>query len=193
MVRYRNKEILVLPGVYTPAEDSFLMVEAVLKELHPSDRVLEIGTGSGVVSAFIKGRASIVATDISPYAVKCAKLNGVDAIRANLFDGVRGKFDLVVFNPPYLPSCKKIDEWLDFAWDGGEDGRATINRFLRQVKNHLTNNGRFLLLISSLSDIEAIMKKMTSLGFGAEELLCEKYFFERLVIFRGRMANKGRR
>jgi len=70
MVRCRNKEILALPGVYTPAEDSFLMMGAVLRELHPSDRVLEIGAGSGVLSAFIKGRAPIVATDIRPYAVK---------------------------------------------------------------------------------------------------------------------------
>ncbi len=188
MVRYRNKEILVLPGAYTPAEDSFLMIEAVLRELHPLDRVLEIGAGSGVVSAFIKGRASIVATDISPCAVKCTKLNGIDVIRADLFDGIKGKFDLIVFNPPYLPSGKKIDEWLDFAWDGGEDGRATINRFLCHVKNHLTDDGRFLLLISSLSDIEAVMKKMTSLGFIAEELLSERYFFERLIVIRGKAA-----
>jgi len=188
MVRYRNKEILVLPGVYTPAEDSFLMVEAVLRELHPSDRVLEIGAGSGIVSAFIKEHAHVVATDINPYAVKCTKLNGIDVIRADLFDGIRGKFDLIVFNPPYLPSEKKIGDWLDFAWDGGEDGRETINRFLRQVKNHLTENGRFLLLISSLSDIEAVTEKMTSLGFIAEELLSERYFFERLVVIRGKAA-----
>ncbi len=193
MIRYRNKEMLVLPGVYTPAEDSFLMVEAVLKEVRPSDRVLEIGAGSGIVSAFIKDRASVIATDISPCAVKCAKLNGIDVIRANLFDGVKGKFDLVVFDPPYLPSEERVGDWLDVAWDGGKDGQAVINRFLHQVKDHLTENGRFLLLTSSLSGVEAIMKKMTSLGFIAEEVLSERYFFERLVVLRGRMVNKSRR
>jgi len=186
MIKYRNKEIWVPPGVYKPAEDSFLMVEAVLKELHPSDRVLEIGAGSGIVSAFIKEHAHVVATDISPYAVKCTKLNGIDVIRTDLFNGIRGKFDLIVFNPPYLPSEKKIGDWLDFAWDGGEDGRETINRFLGQVKEHLTENGRFLLLASSLSGVESIMEKMTSLGLIAEELLSERYFFEQLVVLRGR-------
>ncbi|MDI6888512.1 MAG: class I SAM-dependent methyltransferase [Methanocellales archaeon] len=187
MIGYGNKKIWVLPGVYKPAEDSFLMVEAVLKELRPSDRVLEIGAGSGIVSAFIKDRASVIAIDISPCAVKCAKLNGIDVIRADLFDGIKGRFDLIVFNPPYLPSGEKIGDWLDFAWDGGEDGQATINRFLRQVKDCLTENGRFLLLVSSLSGVDAIMERMTSLGFIVEELLSERYFFERLVVLRGRM------
>jgi len=193
MSRYRNKEILVLPEVYTPAEDSFLLVEAVLRELRPSDRVLEIGTGSGIVSACVKERASVIATDINPYAVKCARLNGIDSIRADLFNGIKGRFDLVVFNPPYLPSDKKLNDWLDCAWDGGEDGRAIISRFLYHVQDHLTESGRFLLLVSSLSGVDAIMDKMASLGFIAEEVLSEKYFFERLTVLKGRVANKGKR
>ncbi|MDD3421137.1 MAG: 50S ribosomal protein L11 methyltransferase, partial [Methanocellales archaeon] len=96
-LQYSDKEVIILPKVYEPAEDSFLMVEAVLREVQKSDRVLEIGTGSGIISMFVKDRAQVIATDISPQAVKCAKLNGIGVIRTDLFDGinskVKGKFD----------------------------------------------------------------------------------------------------
>ncbi|MDD5446547.1 MAG: 50S ribosomal protein L11 methyltransferase, partial [Methanocellales archaeon] len=71
-LQYSDKEVIILPKVYEPAEDSFLMVEAVLREVQKSDRVLEIGTGSGIISMFVKDRAQVIATDISPQAVKCA-------------------------------------------------------------------------------------------------------------------------
>lgn len=77
-IQYRDKEIIILSGVYEPAEDSFLMVEAILREVQRSDGILEIGTGSGIVS--IEDMAQVIATDISPHAVKCAKLNGIDVL-----------------------------------------------------------------------------------------------------------------
>lgn len=187
-LQYRDKEIIILPKVYEPAEDSFLMVQAVLKEVQRSDRVLEIGTGSGIISMFIKDIAQVIATDISPQAVKCAKLNGIEVIRTSLFDGinvnVKKKFDLIVFNPPYLPSEEQKTD-MDVLWDGGLSGRATINRFLDQVKNYLTDDGRILLLVSSLTGIEQITDKMESLGLVVDEIMSEKHFFERLVVLRG--------
>ncbi len=187
-LQYRGKEVIILPKVYEPAEDSFLMIEAALREVKRSDIILEIGTGSGIVSMFIKDIAQLIATDISPQAVKCAKLNGIDVIRTDLFEGinvnVKGKFDLIVFNPPYLPSeDQKTDR--DVLWDGGPSGREIINRFLEQVKNYLTDEGRILLLVSSLTGIEQIIDKMKSLDFVVDEIMSEKHFFERLVVLRG--------
>src|SRR5512138_3838286 len=98
---YRDKEFELLDGVYDPSEDSYLLVEAALAEARPGERVLEVGTGSGVVALFLKDRARVIATDISPLACANARLNGVEVIRADLYHGVRGPFDLVVFNPPY--------------------------------------------------------------------------------------------
>ncbi|MDD2666032.1 MAG: methyltransferase [Methanocellales archaeon] len=185
-ILYRDKEILILPKVYEPAEDSFLMVEAVLREVQKSDRVLEIGTGSGIISMFVKDIAQVIATDIGPQAVKCAKLNGIDVIRTDLFDGInfRAKFDLIVFNPPYLPSEEQKTD-MDVLWDGGGSGRTTINRFLDRVKDYLAEDGRILLLASSLTGIEQITARMESLGLVVDEIMSEKHFFERLVVLRG--------
>ncbi|HIH36336.1 MAG TPA: methyltransferase [Methanocellales archaeon] len=187
-LQYRDKEVIILPKVYEPAEDSFLMVEAVLREVQKSDSVLEIGTGSGIISMFVKDIAQVIATDISPQAVKCAKLNGIDVIRADLFDGinvnVKEKFDWIVFNPPYLPSEEQKTD-MDALWDGGPNGRATINRFLDQVKDYLTEDGRILLLASSLAGIEQVIAKMESLGLAVDGIMSEKHFFERLVVLRG--------
>ena len=186
LLQYKGKEIIILSGVYEPAEDSFLMIEAVLRETKRSDSILEIGTGSGIVSMFIGDIAQFIATDISSQAVKCAKLNGIGVIRTDLFGGInfKGKFDLIVFNPPYLPSeDQKTD--MDVLWDGGPSGREIINRFLDQVKNYLTENGRILLLVSSLTGIEQVIDKMKSLDFVVDEIISEKHFFERLVVIRG--------
>ena len=189
LLQYRGKEVIILPRVYEPAEDSFLMIEAVLREVKRSDSILEIGTGSGIVSMFIKDIAQFIATDISPQAVKCAKLNGIDAIRADLFDGIKfkGKFDLILFNPPYLPSeDQKTD--MDILWDGGPSGREIINRFLDRVKSYLKDDGRILLLVSSLTGIEQVIEKMKSLDFVVDEIISEKHFFERLVVLRGALS-----
>ena len=99
----------------------------------PGDWVLEVGTGSGHIAASLAGRAAlVVALDINPHAVRAARRRDVEVIRADLFAGVRGPFDLVLFNPPYLPTApdERLDDWLEYALDGGPDGRRTIARFL---------------------------------------------------------------
>ena len=61
--------------VYSPAEDSFLLLRAALREVRPDDRVLEVGTGSGYIAAGLLGRAArVVATDINPHAAASAQI-----------------------------------------------------------------------------------------------------------------------
>ena len=64
--------------------------KAVLKEIRPGERVLEIGTGSGYIAAALKEVADVIATDINPHAVYAAKQNGVEVVRSDLADGLRG-------------------------------------------------------------------------------------------------------
>ena len=82
---YKGKEFRLLDEVYDPGEDSYLLVEAALKDAKPGDRALEVGTGSGIVSLFVSDITQITATDISPYACKNARLNGVSVVRTDLF------------------------------------------------------------------------------------------------------------
>lgn len=156
--------------VYQPEADTYLLLEAARREVKPGDRVLEAGTGSGTIAAGLSGCARVVATDINPHALRCARQKGVEVARADLFAGIRGPFDLVLFNPPYLPTLpeERLDDWLEYALDGGESGREVIGRFLEHVGEVLSPGGRVLLLISSLTGLPAVRELLIKQGFRAE-------------------------
>ncbi|MDK2890487.1 MAG: release factor glutamine methyltransferase [Methanoculleus sp.] len=173
--------------VYPPAEDSELLLRAALREVRPTDRVLEVGTGSGCVAAGLLGRAAaVVATDINPHAVECARARGVEAVRTDLFAGLCGPFDLVLFNPPYLPTTpeERIDDWLEYALDGGPTGRATIERFVADAGRVLAPFGRVLLLVSSLTDPGAVREFFAREGFISFVVDEEALEGERLYVLR---------
>lgn len=188
-ITYLGRTIHTAPHVYEPAEDSFLLVDALLDNIQDGNRVLEVGCGTGIVSVFAGDRASLVAaTDLNPHAVRCAGDNGVDAVRTDLMAGIRGTFDLVVFNPPYLPTQEdeRLGGWDDLMLDGGADGRETIRRFLAEVGEHLSANGRILLLVSSLTGIREVCSLMEDAGLSAELAAQSRHFFEQLVVLLGR-------
>jgi release factor glutamine methyltransferase len=146
--------------VYSPEADTLMLLEAARAEVRSGDLVLEVGTGSGLIAAGIAKSARLVATDLNPHAVMAARDAGMEVIRADLFGGIRGPFDLVLFNPPYLPTQpgERIDDWLEYALDGGENGRTTIERFARNVGEVLAPGGRILLLISSLTGLHEVQE-----------------------------------
>jgi release factor glutamine methyltransferase len=183
--------------VYEPAEDSFLLADAALIEAKPGMRILEIGTGSGFVSAVLLANLKdirLVATEINPHAARCAKMNGVEVIRTDLFKGLKPRhqetrFDLILFNPPYLPTSReeKVPGWLNYSFDGGTSGRETLDRFLDEVKNYLKPGGEILVLISSITGLEAVKDKMEKLGFAVEVVARKKVSFEELMVIRGKL------
>jgi len=155
--------------VYQPEADTYLLLEAARKEVKALDRVLEVGTGSGLIAAEIAKITRVVATDINPHAVISARDAGVGVVRTDLFAGIRGPFDLVLFNPPYLPTQpeERIDDWLEYALDGGESGCLVIERFARDVGNILAPGGRVLLLISSLTGLPEVQDLFSGEGFSS--------------------------
>jgi release factor glutamine methyltransferase len=184
---YKNKEFELLDDVYDPGEDSFLLLEAALKEARLSDSVLEVGTGSGIVSLFVKDVArSVLATDISPLACRNACLNGVQVVRTDLFSGICGRFDLIIFNPPYLPTSEeeRLRTWLNRAFDGGPTGRREIERFVKGIDNILAPGGRVLTVISSITGVEETGSLFEDKGFRMETVATEKVPFEKLVVLK---------
>jgi release factor glutamine methyltransferase len=91
-----------------------------------------------------------------------------------------------VFNPPYLPTQddERIDDWLEFALDGGVDGRAVIRRFASGLKRILHPFGRVLLLVSDLTGIDETRKLFAKEGFHSFIVAEEITEGERLVVFR---------
>ncbi len=185
-IRFKNTTVKVNQQVYEPSEDSFLLAEAALSQVHGRENVLEVGCGSGIISAVLKTntRARVTGIDISPFSVLCSKENGVEVIRGDLLDCIKGKFDMIIFNPPYLPTGdnESTDEWLNSALDGGYDGRRVIYRFLNDAGNCLAEKGKILMLVSSLTGIEEIKSRMNSLGYCFKDIAHERFDFEQLTV-----------
>jgi len=199
VIEYKNTRVKLGASdlVYEPAEDSFLLADAALEEAEPGMRVLEIGAGSGFVSAVLRANVKgirVLATEINPHAALCAKANGVEVIRTDLFRGLKpggpeASFDLILFNPPYLPTSEeeKVPGWLNYAFDGGVSGRETLDRFLDKVRNYLKPGGKILVLISSITGLEAVKERMEKLGFEVDVVRRKKISFEELMVVRGKL------
>lgn len=181
-------------NVYIPAEDSYMLAENLLIE--EGQTVLEIGTGSGIVAMYAsKLTDKVTATDINLDALLLAeknfKLNGIENIEllsGNLFEPVKNrKFDVILFNTPYLPTKDEdvIDDDLNYAFDGGVDGRKVIDLFLNELPNHLNDGGKVQLIQSSLSDNEKTLDLLDKLGFIGEIAESEHFFFEDVVLING--------
>jgi release factor glutamine methyltransferase len=186
LLRYKNTEIRVSKDVYEPSEDSFLLAEAALSEIEGSERVLEVGCGSGMIAAVIKAntKAEIVGIDINPHAARCTKANGIEAIRGDILSCIKGEFDIIIFNPPYLPTHKeeRTGDWINVALDGGHDGRRIIHEFLNQAAGHLAKSGRILMVLSSLTGTKEVESRMESLGYCVETKSEERFMFEKLIV-----------
>ena len=172
--------------VYQPEADTFLLLEAAQDEARAGDRVLEIGTGSGRIACALLRTCDVVATDINPHAAFCARNPGLDVVRCDLFSGIRGRFDLVLFNPPYLPTLaeERIDDWLEYALDGGATGRDTITQFAASVSGVLAPGGRILLLISSLTGLPEVRDLFAGHGFTADVVRQHAVEDEELFVLR---------
>jgi len=172
--------------VYQPEADTLLLLGAAQAEVRSGDRVLEIGTGSGRIAAALVQDCDIVATDINPHAVFCARRQGIDVVRCDLFSGLRGRFDLILFNPPYLPtqSEERIDDWLEYALDGGVTGRDVINQFASAVGSVLAPDGRILLLVSELTGIAEVCGLFERSGYSCREVAQDTVEGEKLVVLR---------
>lgn len=172
--------------VYSPESDTLLLLDAACAEVKAGDRVLEVGTGSGMIAAEIAKITRVLATDINPHAILCACDAGVDVVRTDLFMGIRGPFDLILFNPPYLPTRpeERIDDWLEYALDGGESGREIIERFIGEAGRVLAPGGRILLLVSSLTGLPEVLKFCSGYNYSPHVILQDTVEGEVLYVLR---------
>jgi len=180
--------------VYPVKEDTLLLLEAAISECRPGERVLELGCGSGHIACHLSRIADVIATDINPFAVRAAHALGIEVVRADLFAGICGQFNLVIFNPPYLPTAPedRIDDWMEFALDGGPDGKVVIARFIQDAGRVLAPGGRFLVLVSSLTGITETCTLIEKEGFSREVVARMRIEGEDLVVVKGyKVKNEG--
>lgn len=176
--------------MYPPREDSQLLLDAALRELEPEDRVLEVGVGSGYVAGNLLEAASlVVGTDVNPTAAQRARDRGVEALRSHLASAVCGEFDLVVFNPPYLPDREDAsDDAMDAALSGGESGVEVAAELVDDLSRLLADEGRALVVASSLADVDSLESHAIDRGFEVDEAARDSFFFEEIAVLRLRLA-----
>jgi release factor glutamine methyltransferase len=187
----------VWENVYEPAEDSFLFAEHL--RVNEGARVLDMGTGCGILGILTARKAiEVVAVDVNPYAVRCARhnaaVNGLNDkmafVRADLLTFLveDESFDLILFNAPYLPTENdEADTWLSRAWAGGATGRQVIDRFISQAPRHLKRDGQILLMQSTLADVEKTQLGLAECGLRVE-VAARLFlpFFEELILLRAK-------
>jgi release factor glutamine methyltransferase len=156
-------------NVYEPAEDSFIFAENLT--VQEGEIVLDMGTGCGILGILAAKKANaVVAVDINPYAVRCAKRNAklnnvqnkIHYVQGDMFTPLNEnlKFDTVLFNAPYLPEEESEEiSWIGRAWAGGATGRQVIDRFIVEVSKHLKHTGHVLLIQSTLADVDETLHR----------------------------------
>ncbi|CAA9473120.1 MAG: Peptide chain release factor N(5)-glutamine methyltransferase [uncultured Solirubrobacteraceae bacterium] len=177
--------ITPLPGVFTPRSDTWLLAEVVRQQdALPGAEVLELGTGSGAigVSAAKGGARRVTVVDVSRRALVTAslnaRLNGVRVVarRGDLFAPVQDeRFDIVVSNPPYLPSQRIPTRGASRAWEGGgPDGRSILARICAEVPRHLNPGGSVLLVHSSINGVQRTLDALEDGGLQAAVIARER-------------------
>ena len=190
--RLGDLKILVMPTVSNPKvlrTGAFFASQLDGRVIGPSDEVLDLGTGSGVCALFaaqLGGR--VVATDINPAAVRCALVNAlmngleknIEFRQGDLFTPVGDeRFDVVLFNPPFLLGAPKDDR--DAAWHSQD----VAERFATGLANHLKSDGVALLLLSSFGDACAVFEsELRSRGLRLEVFARRRYVNEVVTILR---------
>ena len=169
--------------IYSPSDDSFLMLDALSKIPVKGKEVLDIGTGSGILALFcaLHG-AQVTATDIDEKTLdqvqRSARSLGVTlrVSLSDLFENIPAQFDLIMFNPPYLPSTTTEDMTID----GGKQGKALAERFLEDLGAHLKKDGSALLLLSNASNPDSLAETHSHFEFST--VASRALFFEELSV-----------
>lgn len=169
--------------IYFPAEDSLFLKGFMKREvdrLRPG-KILDMGSGSGIqaeacIESGIK-QENMTLSDINENALEMLRKKFPEsrAIMSDLFAGIKDKYDLIIFNPPYLPDSR-FDKKPDTS--GGKNGSEIINRFLKDAKEHILSGGEILLLTSSFA------KGVDFSGYERTLLGKKRIFFEELYVWR---------
>ncbi|MBW2980094.1 methyltransferase [Candidatus Woesearchaeota archaeon] len=171
--------------MYEPREDSFLLAEQVKR--YAKGIVLDVGTGSGIqalTAAKKNSVKSVIAVDKSVKVINHCKNSiknkKIKFLESDLFSKVKGKFDTITFNPPYLPEDVKLK---DMTICGGKKGYEVVERFLNQVNEYLKPDGIILLLFSSLTKKNKIDEFVRNNLLEAKLVSKKHIFFEDLFVY----------
>lgn len=195
---FMGRDFEVGQGVLIPRFETEILVEKALEVASKfnSPRIAEIGVGSGIISislALELKNAKIIATDISPDALKYAKINkdkfqvDIELIESNYLDKVNGDFDIIISNPPYIAANYPLDKWVlsepKTALIGGQIG----DEILKDIINLAKSRAKYLICEMGYDQRESMKNYLDKLDFQSE------FYTDLAGLDRGFIAyNKGK-
>ena len=166
--------------MYLPSDDSFQLARSV--KCYRGKSALEIGVGSGIVLKALRENFKIVVgTDIDFASLIYCKENLSKEIMVACCDAASAfhyRFDLIVSNPPYIPI--EDNEKKDSAIHGDSDGIETTVHFLKSAISVLDQDGKILIIISSLSDNMRLDALIVQMNLKRRTVMERNLFFETL-------------
>lgn len=199
LFHYNELTIELHPEVYEPAEDTFLLIDSL--SIKKGIFALEIGTGCGIIALeCARIGANVVCTDINPYAVNLTKRNyktnksiikgSFEVRKGDLFTPIKENelFDIIIFNPPYLPTKKGEliggSGWFDVATNGGIDGLKFTKKYINNLENHLKKDGSAYFIFSSLSDSKKVEIYIKKRNFNFKVVSNSRFNDETIFVYR---------
>ncbi|KAG1702839.1 Peptide chain release factor 1 [Nymphon striatum] len=194
-----GRKFLISDETLIPRPDTEILVQTVL-DLKPAS-VLEIGTGSGAIAVSLAAEqltVKIVATDISNDALETAARNAlvhnvenrIEFVDADLFDGLEGVFDLIVSNPPYIPSddILELQKEVQFfdpsrALDGGQDGLDFYRQIFEGAGKFLTPDGKICVEVG-IGQADDVSSLALEHGFSEPVVIKDLNQINRVVLVR---------
>ena len=189
-------EFFVDKSVLVPRFDTEVLVYETIKRAKKNASLLDLCTGSGCIALAIKNERAdinVTASDISFAALDTAEKNmkklslDVSFVKSDLFENIVGKFDIIVSNPPYIPTkvIEDLDEKVkDFepfsALDGGDDGLGFYRRIIKEAADYLTDDARLVMEIG-YDQAEAVSALLRDNGYEKIETIKDLNGLERVV------------
>ena len=188
--------------VLIPRQDTEILVEEVLKELHDRMRILDMCTGSGCILLSLlhySNDCEGLGVDLSAEALEVAGQNVLKVLtpekaehahflQSDLFEKVEGKFEIIVSNPPYIASAeveKLMPEVRDheprMALDGTEDGLHFYRRIIKEAGKHLVNSGMLFFEIG-YDQGQAVSELMRAQGYREVQVVQDYAGLDRVVL-----------
>ncbi|WP_311482613.1 peptide chain release factor N(5)-glutamine methyltransferase [uncultured Anaerococcus sp.] len=198
---FYNLKLKVDERALIPRFETEIIVDYLIKSPIKKDRILDIGTGTGAIALSLAKNIEnsfVLGSDIEEKALSLALENkknigieNVDFVRSDLFENIRGKFDFIISNPPYInkKDYESLDRELYFepksALYGGEDGLDFYRKIIKKANSYL-NDGGHLIFEIGYDQKEVLNRLLTNQGFVNIQNIKDFNDFDRFII-----AQKG--
>ena len=184
LINFLGKKILICPGVFDPRTVTTKFFIKNMQIKHKS-KVLDLGTGTGVIAIFAANKAKkVIAVDKSKAAINCAKrnakinnINNITFVKSNLFEKVREKFDVILFQPPYIKG--KAEKEIDKTFIENN----TVKRFLHVARRYLRKRGYIIMSYSTLGDLKNMLK-IAKRYYKINQIAEKRFLLEKIFLFK---------